>query len=591
MTPPFLRHHRASAGPPARRGVFPIAVRLAVRAAVCPALRFATCPVFRLALRPVLRLAICLAGPSAIRLAAAAILISAPLARSGEPPAAPADSSRPAAPAFDEKKWPDVPDSIEVEFGDGRPAVSFAVYKTGEGPYLDLADLARITGGDYVWDPETYRGALGVDSVEVSFTLDAPLFWVPDNVVQTPNPVRYEGESVRLPYAALDQVILPLLGERARWDPKTGRMRIAGPRPWLEKIELDRERSRVRLRVSPLGAWSHRVRWDPSGLLTLEIRGLYLPPDFQPPSPRVRGVEHLRVLPTPSGLVATLFLEPGWSGVRSREETGEGLFSVELTKSMQEVDRGSFDLLSSYQRPPGTTSEERRRILIEVSTSGPITGPDRRYLENLSEQLRSQLEDRFGHEVILVPDRKAEGRIRGPRGLPEMPGVPAGDCWIGLRLESYPSSEARDFLLVFPGQAPRMMEVSSQLAESGAPLPASGGGQVTAPPPRDGRGGSDPGVRMVPWGQVPRLFRAASERLAGILADHLEGELKFRPVRRVSRPARVFRGVGMPAVLIYPAVEADRTGLRALSAPDQVEGVARSLAFGIDEFLLEWKAR
>ena len=47
----------------------------------------------------------------------------------------------------------------------------------------------------------------------------------------------------------------------------------------------------------------------------------------------------------------------------------------------------------------------------------------------------------------------------------------------------------------------------------------------------------------------------------------------------------------MPAVLIYPARTGDENNLRALSSRDQIELVAKSLAYGIDEFLREQASR
>ncbi|MEZ4652366.1 MAG: hypothetical protein R3E12_01860 [Candidatus Eisenbacteria bacterium] len=135
-----------------------------------------------------------------------------------------------------------------------------------------------------------------------------------------------------------------------------------------------------------------------------------------------------------------------------------------------------------------------------------------------------------------------------------------------------------------PGQAPRYEAVDASLLAAGAPV-ASPGGAVVAP--QDDADADDPGVRMVPWGQAPRLYAARSDRLSRSIEDHLHSDLPLLSVRSTSRSARIFRGLAMPAVLIYPALASDETSLRALGSRDQIQQVARSLAWGIDEFLRE----
>ena len=104
-------------------------------------------------------------------------------------------------------------------------------------------------------------------------------------------------------------------------------------------------------------------------------------------------------------------------------------------------------------------------------------------------------------------------------------------------------------------------------------------------------GGAEHARRLIPWGQAPRMFRSANRHLASNLVDHLRSDLPLLSVRTTSRPSRIFRGLAMPAVLIYPARTGDENNLRALSSRDQIELVAKSLAYGIDEFLREQASR
>lgn len=52
----------------------------------------------------------------------------------------------------------DLPDSIEVRFGDGRSELFLPVHKRSDGAFLRVGDMGRICGHGFVWDPDTYRG-------------------------------------------------------------------------------------------------------------------------------------------------------------------------------------------------------------------------------------------------------------------------------------------------------------------------------------------------------------------------------------------------------------------------------------------------
>lgn len=475
-----------------------------------------------------------------------------------------------------------VPDSLHLSFRDGRAPRAIAVWKRRDGVYLDINDLVPITGEGYTWDPESYRGHIQIDSLGVNFTLDTPLFWAGSQVHQLSAPVRYADERLLVPYDILERIIVPTLGARAAWNAKDGTLRLTPPEPWLRTLEITRENDRLLITVGPSTETTHRLRWDPQGRLELQVRGLALPPDFGTPRFQVAGLERVDVRPTLEGFQVLATVDAGWIGARSRVFPEASTFRVELTTSIDAVEKGDFELLTAYfdatDRPRGTGPG---RVLLEVS--GPRGSSDgQRYLDQLADELRRVLEEEFRHDVEFVRDRKDEGRQRGRYGLPEMPPVPDGDCWIGLRLESYPSGGANHILLVHSGMPPHFEDLPAQVPTAGAPIVSPSGGQVLALPHSSSQAR---GQRMVPWGQIPRMYAPSSARLANTLAEHLEADLKFRPVRSVARPARVFRGVAMPAVLVYPAVEADEAGLRALSSRSQIEEVARSLAFGIDEFL------
>jgi hypothetical protein len=180
--------------------------------------------------------------------------------------------------------------------------------------------------------------------------------------------------------------------------------------------------------------------------------------------------------------------------------------------------------------------------------------------------------------VIPVEDRGESSTYRSPAGLPETPGVPQGSCWIGLRLETRSPGAAGEFGLVTARPAPRRAPLSlGSLARSAEAVPEA---PAEAEPAPEGF------EEIPPWGQVARLEQAASARLARIIADHLDYRWADRPVRLHERPSRIFRGLGLPAVLVYPAAANDELALAALCDSVQAGELARNIAFAIDEFLL-----
>ena len=98
-------------------------------------------------------------------------------------------------------------DSVRFRPENGRPRESFPVRHDSDGAYLSLGDFGRITGGGYRWNPETWKGSLRLDSLEVGFALDTPVFWVRNQAIQLPAPVRIAEEQVWLPLVLLDGIL------------------------------------------------------------------------------------------------------------------------------------------------------------------------------------------------------------------------------------------------------------------------------------------------------------------------------------------------------------------------------------------------
>jgi hypothetical protein len=455
------------------------------------------------------------------------------------------------------------------------------VFREAEGPYLAVGDFGRV-GDGFRWNPETWRGSLSFDSTEVGFALDSAVFWVRGAPVQAPAPVRYRSGTVLMPLSFIDAVLEPLLGARCLWEPSTGRLVIAGPPPWITTLALEGNGLSASLSIGPVSEEALRLRWDPQGILLVEARGVRLPVDRRTVSGRAEGVETAWVRCTGRGTEVALRIDGRWAAVRLRGDRG-GSVRVEWTSKVREVQVEGFQPLGTYAVPArsGGGSSAGRVVLLEVGTPLPEASAGAECLVAVAERLAGVLSSEFGLTVIRVPDRGVPGTYRTPAGLPETPGIPPGDCWIGLRLEERPAAGIGEFSLVVPAPPARRE-------------PLRLGALVSAAPHRESpaRGlGDNPRLqgallRVPPWGQVARALAPSSARLARIVADHLDYRWADRPVRISSRPARIFRGVGVPALLLYPAAASDDTAMRALCDEVQSTELARNLAFAVDEFLL-----
>lgn len=473
-------------------------------------------------------------------------------------------------------------DSVLVRYADGRKAEALAVHQRSEGAYLTLGDFGRIAGNGFRWDPETWRGSLRVDSVDVRFVLDTPIFWIGDEAVHIPAPVRYADEQVLVPLGLIDAIFVPVLRERCSWDPATGNLRLAYGKPWLETVELNGGRLSASLVLGPVRENAIRFRWDPTGWLHIELRGTHTAPEPPRVPGRVDGIEIVSLTSTSRGCEVVLRLDPQWVGIRTREGRGSQAV-VDFTARESDTERGRFEALGSYLDPRGARGPATgpgRHILIELPATAETTGVAVCML-NFADRLRLILEQDFGHVVVPVDDRSRPGRLRSPAGLPETPGVPEGDCWVGFRFEDWPSAEAREFLLVVPDPPPKQQLLAVLAGVEGAAPAAVDEADAYAAP-----GASWKSIQAVPWGQVPRVYRSASRTLARTMAEHLNYEWEGRPVRIASRPARIFRGLAMPAVLVYPSVDGDAQIRDALCDDLRASELARNLAFALDEFLL-----
>ena len=255
------------------------------------------------------------------------------------------------------------------------------------------------------------------------------------------------------------------------------------------------------------------------------------------------------------------------------------------------MERGRFYPLSAYlpNQPPASGDEHPgRRVLIDVTAGRGSTSDIDPSLKALAENLKQELEGDFGHTVTILENHSESGQLKSPDGLSETPAIPPADCWIGLRLETYPG-QTREFLMVVPGPAPHLdhvLPVSPTGVRVNEADAAQNRGAAAGDVVSGARFGALRWTRLAPWSQVPRLSEAESRKLATTLAEHLGGSWSGRTIRIASRPARVFRGIAVPAVLIYPAQVGDSDAEAALADTASSGELSRNLAYALDEFLV-----
>lgn len=468
-------------------------------------------------------------------------------------------------------------DSIQVRFGDGRPSFAARVVQRPEGSYISLPDMGSICGGGFQWNPETWRGSIWVDSSKVLLVLDTQIFWVEGTPVQLPAPVRYAQEQVWIPAGFLEGIFLPLMGDQAAWDPQRGRLTIRPPGRLLQPITWTESAGSIVLSFTPVGEDSLRLRWDPIGELHVDVRGTSLPPDFLPPQDLPEGIRLARFDRTPSGAGLVFDVAPVWLGIMPESRRG-GVQNIRLTRRSRDITRGQFAPLGTYleaapaSRRSGSTG---RSIVIEIPPEDELMAGRAYCLETLARTLQHNLETGFGHDVILQRDRAGTGRFYSPAGTPEIPHLQPADCWIGFRLEHWPGSGVRELLLVTPSPVPQWIVPGAEAGPAGS---AGGHGM-------EYRDIELLTGRIVPWGQTARLHERSSMRLARTLSEHMGHEWEGRPVRITSHPARIFRGVDMPAVMISPGLAEDLEALDLMCDPEALRRLVRDLSFGIDEFL------
>ncbi len=492
-------------------------------------------------------------------------------------------------------------DSITVRVLDGRPDFALRILRDGEAGLIEAVGLAAALGR-LTWNPETWQGSFLVDSLEVRFVLDTSVFWVDGRPVQLGAATRYRQEALWVPLSIIDGAVVPILQQRCRWDPYRGMLEIALPGPHLAGARLSQAGGVATLTLDGVHPESPiRLVVDAAGQALVEVKGARLPAGFTAGGRVQDGISIAQVRATPQGCEFWLDFDPRWKGVRSRPLKDDAGIAIDFTARQVEVDRGRYGALESYVDPARLrlgTGGPRRRILLElpglavtpqdvdplpppsVQIPGqdvaltPATSTDGA-IRLLAANLRAILQGDFGHEVVLTSDRSARSALRSPSGLPETAPAPAGDCWLGLRMERWPGSP-QEFLLCIAGPPARFETVELRSSTWSEDRP-----QI-----RDSDTGGGGIASLVPWSQVARMAEPASRRLARNIADHLAYQWEGRPVRIVRRPARVFRGLAMPAVLLYPASTGDRLGVEAISDPLKSAELARSMAFAIDEFLL-----
>jgi hypothetical protein len=241
-------------------------------------------------------------------------------------------------------------------------------------------------------------------------------------------------------------------------------------------------------------------------------------------------------------------------GVSSHYSDAETAWTLEVTESQQEVDRGTFRPLRPFDRGAGF-GFRRGPILITClidRASDPAEGGYA--LLDLADRVVRILADTLGQPATFM-------EAIDPSSDAAHAAMLEARCVIALRLDSYET--ATDKLQIWT-PAPRLKwELLDETPGRNYPV---------AP-------------RPLLWSEAPILSRDDAERLAHTLYAHLETHLGPDRVQHGSRPSRWLEGFTMPAVAIYPAFAHDRLSLERLLDPWERAGLAQAVAFGVAEAL------
>ncbi len=445
------------------------------------------------------------------------------------------------------------PGTIAVIPADGREPQLIPRVEHDAIDYVPLGGFARAIGARFGWDPYSYRGWIETDSLRTRFMLDSPILSHGSEVLQLGAPLAYDENGLLLPTDYLRLLTERWHGDRiAAWRSGAGLFHWGVEAPVFRDLRIHTIGRRTTLRVPSPRLPESSLLWSSSEGLEVVLSGVAAHPESLT-IPEPHGLIHVReVRGAPKGCRILLDVDRQALGVDTSYDEKNGVWELTLTSSPDDVAKGGFLLVRPVARPQHAAGTGPVIITAWVDP-GRDTPESHGALVDLAQRIVSTLADTLMQPAELLESQgRVEDAISANRARAAL--------FIALRTEGYPGGEGK------------LQIVRASSRTHWVPLDGPERTQETT-------------ARPLLWSETAEMTLLEADRIATILASHLEVYRGPRSVTRDARPLRWLEGLTMPALIIYPAQMGDRISVEKLFDPLERAGLARAIAFGISEAL------
>lgn len=453
---------------------------------------------------------------------------------------------------------------------DGRNLPSLALERLeadSEEFYVSANGLAVALEIERFWRPETRKLVFRVGDRRIQVTVDTRLVIDGSDDVLLHVPVRYLQGSIWVPLEFLDRVLVPALGEGARFDRRTLELALGFDASDVLGIDYGSQAEpQIRIRLArPL---QYRAQVTSREIVRVQlfdarIDAVALAADR--PAAFVRSVraEQRRK-------EAAVYFEVDAATSGFRDETTDGGRTVLLTLLRADTTPDVLVPSRDVALPELTPVADSLDILVlDAGHGGYDTGVRGRNLNEkdvtlrICRELRPRLERALGMRVVLV--RNDDQSLTAERRA-EIANRARGDLLVSVHCNGWYDENASGFEILYP---PSAVDAAEQELAPGHYRTAD----------------------FRPWNTAQRDFAGRSQ----VFAEALQVELGRRLAveNRGARQAQVdvLRGVAMPAVLLEIGFLSNPIEAAMLNSDELVESLAESLAAAVRRYGDETRKR
>lgn len=416
---------------------------------------------------------------------------------------------------------------------------------TETGPLFALPPLVEILGGDL--QPAEGGGGwvLRLGGREVVFGAGSDVAVLDDQIVRLAQAPRQPAESILVPLEFLRLTFGDLLGYAFAWDAAGGRLAVhlRSADELSATVDVVHVQGLTTVVFQFSAPPRYRVVNVPGGV---EVRllgdRLASAPDWRQRDPLVAGIgferERIRLDLAPGAAAESYVLEMPFRLV----------FDVHRAPAGAAGPGGLPTTTGSRPAPPRET-EGVRTIILDPGHGGSETGAtgasgvaEKDLTLLLAQGLKASLERRLPVRVLLTRSEDAFLPLETRSALANQN---KADLFISLHLNSVAGGGGR-------AHGAETYFLSMQASDSRAAQSAEQENHSAAGTTAPGDGGGDPlyDLQLILWDLAQSHYLAASQRLAALIQEELNGALDL-PNRGVKQaPFRVLMGAAMPAVLV-----------------------------------------